>query len=261
MLKFFRKIRYDLMKKNKTGKYLKYAVGEIVLVVIGILIALSINNWNEKRKAYNKSKSYLTEMIKDLASDTITLNKEILSINRDIQIEEWALNQTTYKANQVDSLWLSLGGWYYNYKINDRTFQKIQNAAESNLVGFESVYENIINYYSVLKEVMDRQTNWDVTEVSERQTYMKDLEAKIEMSNSRLHEFGLGQVEKVFPMRQDSIQQAELIITFANSTRGRNHFKNNYLRHIRVRNKFKEVVQEATKLITEIERELENIKD
>ncbi len=51
MIKFFRKIRYDLMDKNKTGKYLKYAIGEIILVVIGILIALSINNWNENRKS------------------------------------------------------------------------------------------------------------------------------------------------------------------------------------------------------------------
>ena len=50
MIKFFRKIRYDLMEKNKTGKYLKYAIGEIILVVIGILIALQINNWNEDRK-------------------------------------------------------------------------------------------------------------------------------------------------------------------------------------------------------------------
>ena len=49
MIKFFRKIRYDLMEKNKTGKYFKYAIGEIVLVVIGILIALSINNWNTTR--------------------------------------------------------------------------------------------------------------------------------------------------------------------------------------------------------------------
>ena len=49
MIKFFRKIRYGLMEKNKTGKYLKYAIGEIVLVVVGILIALSINNWNSKQ--------------------------------------------------------------------------------------------------------------------------------------------------------------------------------------------------------------------
>ena len=49
MIKFFRKIRYDLMEKNKTGKYIKYAIGEIILVVIGILIALSVNNWNKIR--------------------------------------------------------------------------------------------------------------------------------------------------------------------------------------------------------------------
>src|SRR5690606_840747 len=50
MIKFFRHIRQNLLMENKTGKYLKYALGEIVLVVIGILIALSINNWNENRK-------------------------------------------------------------------------------------------------------------------------------------------------------------------------------------------------------------------
>ena len=51
MLKFFRNIRQNLLLQNKTGKYLKYALGEIVLVVIGILIALQINNWNEQNKA------------------------------------------------------------------------------------------------------------------------------------------------------------------------------------------------------------------
>ena len=50
MIKFFRKIRQNLLMENKTGKYFKYAVGEILLVVIGILIALQLNNWNEKRK-------------------------------------------------------------------------------------------------------------------------------------------------------------------------------------------------------------------
>ena len=50
MIKFFRKIRYDLMEQNKTGKYLKYAIGEIVLVMIGILLALQVNTWNGERK-------------------------------------------------------------------------------------------------------------------------------------------------------------------------------------------------------------------
>ena len=50
MLKFFRRIRQKLLAQHKTGQYLKYAAGEIVLVVIGILVALQINGWNEKLK-------------------------------------------------------------------------------------------------------------------------------------------------------------------------------------------------------------------
>jgi hypothetical protein len=50
MIRFFRKKRYHLMEKKNTGTYFKYAIGEIVLVVIGILIALKINNLNEQRK-------------------------------------------------------------------------------------------------------------------------------------------------------------------------------------------------------------------
>ena len=69
MIKFFRKIRQDLLSKGKTGKYLKYAVGEIILVVIGILIALSINNWNEERKKNIQGKAYVAEIYREVKKD------------------------------------------------------------------------------------------------------------------------------------------------------------------------------------------------
>ena len=50
MIKFFRHIRKSLLMENKTSKYIKYAIGEIVLVVIGILIALQVNNWNNNQQ-------------------------------------------------------------------------------------------------------------------------------------------------------------------------------------------------------------------
>ena len=66
MIRFFRKIRYDLMEKNKTGKYLLYAIGEILLVVIGILIAISINNWNENQKNNNEETAILKSLYENL---------------------------------------------------------------------------------------------------------------------------------------------------------------------------------------------------
>jgi hypothetical protein len=62
MIKFFRKIRYELIEKNRTGKYLRYAIGEIALVMIGILLALQVNNWNEERKDRTSEREYLIDV-------------------------------------------------------------------------------------------------------------------------------------------------------------------------------------------------------
>lgn len=74
MLKFFRKIRENLLSEGQTGKYLKYAIGEIVLVVIGILIALQINNANEASKQNQRVKKYEENMISELRADLKMLN-------------------------------------------------------------------------------------------------------------------------------------------------------------------------------------------
>ena len=77
MIKFFRHIRQNQLETGKTRKYLKYAIGEIVLVVIGILIALSINNWNENRKENNYLRMVYTHIQKDLLTDTLNISENI----------------------------------------------------------------------------------------------------------------------------------------------------------------------------------------
>lgn len=74
MIKFFRQIRYKLMSQNQTSRYFKYAIGEILLVVIGILIALQINNWNEERKISKSERSMLLDIRNDLVESRIELN-------------------------------------------------------------------------------------------------------------------------------------------------------------------------------------------
>jgi len=66
-MKIFRKLRLNFLNEGKTNKYLKYAIGEILLVVIGILIALQVNNWNETRIAQKKEKKIYSKILLDLA--------------------------------------------------------------------------------------------------------------------------------------------------------------------------------------------------
>ncbi|MDO1501193.1 DUF6090 family protein [Winogradskyella maritima] len=77
MIKIFRKIRYNLMNENRTGKYLKYAIGEIILVVIGILIALQINNWNENRKNTISEYKLVDKMIGQAKADSLLFDYRI----------------------------------------------------------------------------------------------------------------------------------------------------------------------------------------
>ncbi|MDG5492811.1 DUF6090 family protein [Psychroserpens sp. SPM9] len=74
MIKFFRKIRLNLLSEGNTSKYFKYAIGEIILVVIGILIALQINNWNDIRKEKNELKQYLAKISNNIVLDIKNLN-------------------------------------------------------------------------------------------------------------------------------------------------------------------------------------------
>ena len=92
------------MEKNKTGKYLKYAIGEIVLVVIGILIALSINNWNETRKEHVKENEALEELKYDLLNSLDDVEQN-LRYHRDWLESAWKVKKHIETSNEfIDSL-------------------------------------------------------------------------------------------------------------------------------------------------------------
>ena len=78
MIKLFRNIRQNLLNEGKTTKYFKYAIGEIVLVVIGILIALQINNWNNELSNKKDEQYVLTEVLKNLEEDAVLVDEIII---------------------------------------------------------------------------------------------------------------------------------------------------------------------------------------
>ena len=76
MIRFFRKIRLKRLSNGKVGKYLLYAVGEIALVMIGILLALQVNNWNEKNKSLNRQTEYLQQIHSEMLSNLESVRGE-----------------------------------------------------------------------------------------------------------------------------------------------------------------------------------------
>jgi hypothetical protein len=95
MIKFFRKIRQKLLQQNKIGSYLKYAIGEIILVVIGILIALQINNWNTNSIRQADERKILIELQKGLELDRDKMVVELASC--EIAVEKMKHLQTLLK--------------------------------------------------------------------------------------------------------------------------------------------------------------------
>jgi len=124
MIKFFRKIRYNLMEQNKTGKYLKYAIGEIVLVVIGILIALQLNNLNENKKNDVFEKEILSQIQENLKTDKLALKEIELNFMKAISSSKKILN-TEESQKTEDSIKIWLGSI-----IQFDRFQPLTNAYE-----------------------------------------------------------------------------------------------------------------------------------
>lgn len=94
MIKFFRHIRQSLIMENKTSKYLKYAIGEIILVVIGILIALQINNWNQTRLELQKEQIVLNQLYKDFEANDSIIKKGFKSYDRLLRYNNVILRHT-----------------------------------------------------------------------------------------------------------------------------------------------------------------------
>ncbi len=102
MIKFFRKIRQQLLSENKFSKYLLYAIGEILLVIIGILIALSINNWNEHRKLKIEEQSSLKDLRGEVASNIEALEHALkfhqISYETALKFDELFNNRAAFEV-------------------------------------------------------------------------------------------------------------------------------------------------------------------
>jgi hypothetical protein len=157
MIKFFRTIRQNLLSENKFCKYLIYAIGEIILVVIGILIALQINNSNEQ----NKQRAKEIQFLKNLKSDLIFEESEL---GRFIEIREGMVKSAQvalehFNGKPLEDIQLfnfhtfNVGIWQ-EFQRNNNTFLELLNSGNLTIISNDSIKNGLLNLDLIHKKII-----------------------------------------------------------------------------------------------------------
>jgi len=162
MIKFFRKIRQQLLTENKFSKYLIYAIGEIILVVIGILIALSINNWNEARKSTEQETLYLNRLLTENKQDIVAFNNNIKELQKGIEsvenfskaLKNDAIEDSTLIKSAND--YFKYGSIYPIFYSSNSTFDDLSSTGNLKVITNTNLRDSIVQHYANHKFVAER---------------------------------------------------------------------------------------------------------
>ena len=186
MFRFFRQIRQRLMRDNKFSKYLLYAIGEILLVIIGILLALQINEWDSQRSEARLLRNDLEYVLEDLNEDRITLYALIDQHKASVRICSDFLDQ--YMAGMEmplnktnDSLWDAL--YEKRFKRNQNGFEKVLSSKLFQSDKFIMLREKMDDYVNEIERLIydEERLNYFIEE--------KELEMFTEGSFSTIYEY------------------------------------------------------------------------
>lgn len=139
MLRFFSKMRYKMAAENRAAKYLSYAVGEILLVVIGILIAVQVNNWNEGRKERIQERLLIQSIVSDLEMDTLMINQTLRILKEDTTRVFGFIKRMSDSKVTIDTL-VQIARFEFdprlhvNSTFNDNTFKSLLSTGSLNIL-------------------------------------------------------------------------------------------------------------------------------
>jgi len=176
MIPLFRRFRQRLLTENKFSKYLLYAIGEIILVVVGILIALQINNWNITRVNKNLEAQYCTRLLEDLKEDKAILEATLNYSNEVRSHAKKAMllfeNSESADKNPVENLIHFYQASQIQNPISAKsTYQELLSSGQINLIQISELKTAIIRYYEY---------NWaESTTLTLKNTYRSNLRSKM----------------------------------------------------------------------------------
>ena len=157
MIKFFRHIRQSLLAQNKFRRYLLYAIGEIILVVIGILIALQINNWNQTQKQKSIEAQYLTNIIGDLEeqfkSIEVQMEYEREYYETASKIIDYYNTHQTFSLDSIFFKGAALLTQRKTFVVTDPTYTDLISSGNITLIRNKTNKDMLLNYYQELERI------------------------------------------------------------------------------------------------------------
>jgi len=253
MIKFFRRIRQKMLTENKFSKYLLYAIGEIILVVIGILIALQLNTHKENKNKSDLGYKYLLEMRNEVQNDLFNIDSYVRSLNMNIKNHEAALNTKDIAVLPQDSINMIINPINIDIKISELTFTRMKNLGLTSITKSEKLNSQISQYYTSSIEYLKLASDDFSEQIKKYQDFLKYKQDAIDFSIDTSKEFEFPELYKKSREKLHSENRLNSL-QFITSLRGR-------MLIIKDLNEKKELMWFLNHFSTETQNLLESIYD
>ncbi|MGH1388168.1 hypothetical protein [Kordia sp.] len=229
------------LKKKSLKQYILSSIGELILIIVGILIAMSINNWNQNRISLNQANSYIEKIKKDLVIDTTFFHYAIKRIDVKVDYKKSLFNPDSLAKFSTSQIQGILTSGTNNISINNNAYKKIVASGIVTLSEKKFLFEKLDAYYSVFNNYLDEFNKWEEKSVD------KDLNFWVYQNHYEIEYFdSIPQVKNVEENRKDFLK----IVT---SREGKNYINMSILREETMKDIYSKTRDGAKKLIKRID--------
>ena len=176
MINFFKRLRYVNMETGKTSRYFKYALGEIILVVIGILIALSINNWSETSKIRKREQVLLNEIHQEFLNNkaqletVVTFHKKAYRACTKL-IAEFPIDLNTVNLDSL-STYLYETQWRYSFNPSQGSINSFINTASFETITNDKLRQHIVSWQDQVNDYLDEEITANYIDINFYEPYL-----------------------------------------------------------------------------------------